>query len=334
MATETGLDARIDELARIPGLHGLVVVQNGGLAAQWYGTGEDFSWGDPLGTVTFGPDVLHDIRSVTKSVVSLVYGIALADGLVPAPAEPLLRQFPEYPDLAEDPARAKLTVEHALTMTMGLEWNEDAPYTSLENSEIAMEHAEDRHRYVLGRPVVEEPGQRWSYCGGASALVGRLIVKGVGQTLPEYARWVLFEPLGISAFGWAAGHDGVASAASGLRLTPPDLARIGRLALGRGRWQGRRIVPEDWIVTALRRHVPIEEDWGYGYQWWLGTFPAAGGTGPVSWAAGNGNGGQRLFVVSSLDLVVAITCGNYDAQGQSATPTVVMTEAVLPALAG
>jgi CubicO group peptidase (beta-lactamase class C family) len=120
MASETALNARLDELAgagRLTGLHGLVVRRHGRLAAEWYGSGEDHQWGDSLGQVVFGPGVLHDLRSVTKSLVALLYGIALADGQVPGPAEPLMPQFPEYPDLAADPAKTDLTVEHALTMT-------------------------------------------------------------------------------------------------------------------------------------------------------------------------------------------------------------------------
>ncbi|MFD2356796.1 serine hydrolase domain-containing protein [Nonomuraea ferruginea] len=173
----------------------------------------------------------HDVRSITKSVVALLYGIALESGLVPDPGERLLDQFPAHRDLAD----AALTVEHALTMTLGLEWDESVPYTSAANSEIAMEEAPDRYRYVLERPIVEEPGTRWSYCGGATALLGGIIARGAGRPLDEYARQVLFEPLGIGAFEWTKGADGVPLAAAGLRLTPRDLAAIGVMVLRGGR---------------------------------------------------------------------------------------------------
>jgi CubicO group peptidase (beta-lactamase class C family) len=125
---------------RAPKLHGVVVIRHGRLVLEHYGAGQDFKWNQSLGAVSFGPNTLHDIRSVTKSVVGLLYGIALAGGHVPEPDEPLLPHFPEYPDLAADAQRARLTVEHALTMTLGLEWNEDVPYTSAANSEIAVSH--------------------------------------------------------------------------------------------------------------------------------------------------------------------------------------------------
>ena len=128
------------------GLHAVLVGRSRQLVTEQYFSGQDEAWGRPLGDVSFAPDTLHDLRSVTKSVVGLLYGIALDAGMVPPPDAPLLAQFPEYPDLGADPDRAKLTVEHALTMTLGMEWDEARPYTDPENSEIAMERAPDRLR--------------------------------------------------------------------------------------------------------------------------------------------------------------------------------------------
>ncbi|GIH73989.1 serine hydrolase domain-containing protein [Planobispora longispora] len=311
------LDGLVRE-GRAPNLHGVVVARRGELVLEHYGSGPDFSWGVPHGTVDFGPDTLHDLRSVTKSVTGLLYGIALAGGLVPGPGEPILRHFPEYPDLAADPRRARLTVEHALTMTLGLEWDESAPYTGPENSEIAMEMAEDRYRFVLERPIVEEPGVRWHYNGGATALIGALIARGAGRPLEEFARAALFEPLGIDSFEWMAGDDGVASPAAGLRLTPRDMARIGRAVLE------REVIPADWADAMLRPRVPVRGKTSYGYLWYVD---------PDGRAAATGNGGQRLFLLPGLDLVVAVTAGDYDGPDQDAAPRAVLEEVVLPALA-
>lgn len=307
----------------VPDLHGAVVIRDGRLVFEHYGEGPDFKLNEPLGTVAFTPDTLHDIRSVTKSVTSLLYGIALARGQAPDPGERLLPHFAEYADLAADPARARLTIEHALTMSLGLEWNEDVPYTSAANSEIAMELASDRYRFVLERPIVEEPGQRWHYCGGATALIARLIERSAGRRLEDFAQQALFEPAGIGAFEWTTGDDGVALAASGLRLGPRDLARIGQVVLGSGFWQGREVVPAAWLERALRPRIQIEEGFAYGYQWYLGNVDAPGGR-RVAWVGGMGNGGQRLFVISELNLVVAITAGAYDAEDQSSTPETVL----------
>ncbi|GAA4521835.1 serine hydrolase domain-containing protein [Nonomuraea ferruginea] len=310
MEAMTGMVDRLDAVlnaGEAPGLHGIVVVQRGERVLERYGAGQDFRLGDPLGHVTFDAGTPHDVRSITKSVVALLYGIALESGLVPDPGERLLDQFPAHRDLAD----AALTVEHALTMTLGLEWDESVPYTSAANSEIAMEEAPDRYRYVLERPIVEEPGTRWSYCGGATALLGGIIARGAGRPLDEYARQVLFEPLGIGAFEWTKGADGVPLAAAGLRLTPRDLAAIGVMVL-RG---GDGVVPESWLREALRPRVPIDGDRHYGYHWYVET----GATPAVS---ASGNGGQRLLVIPSRDLVVAVTAGDYDVFDRPGTAAV------------
>ncbi|NUR91038.1 MAG: serine hydrolase, partial [Nonomuraea sp.] len=255
------------DAGKAPGLHGVVVVRGGETVVEHYGAGPDHVLNEALGHVVFDRDTPHDVRSVTKSVVALLYGVALRDGLVPEPAARLVDQFPEHPDLAADPRRARLTVEHALTMTLGLDWNEDVPYTSPDNSEIAMELAPDRNRFVLERPIVEEPGKRWRYCGGASALIGALVARGAGKPLEEYAAQALFEPLGIDRFEWSKGSDGVVLAASGLRLRPVDLAAIGRAVLD----GGLGIVPGDWLRELARPRVTIEGTFRYGYQWYVGT---------------------------------------------------------------
>lgn len=299
----------------LPGLHGVVAADAAGIVAEHYGEGDDFAWGRPVGHVVFGPDVLHDVRSVTKSIVGLLYGIALQHGAVPAPDARLLDSFPEYDDLAADPRRSALTVAHALTMTMGLMWDESIPYTDPRNSEIAMELATDRCRFVLERPVVALPGTRWSYSGGATALIGRLIATGTGSPLHEFARRSLFEPLGITASEWTAGRDGEASAASGLRLTPRDLVRIGRAILA----GGEAVIPAPWLEAALEPLVTVDEASDYGYFWYLTSTPSGD-----RMVAAMGNGGQRLWVLPDRDLVVATTFGNYDRPERRSLPTVLL----------
>ena len=307
------------------GLHALVVRRNGQTLLEHYGAGEDRAWITSLGVVAFGPDTLHDLRSVTKSITALLYGIALGRGQAPDPSETLLRHFPQYPDLAADPQRARLTVEHALTMSLGLEWKEDPPYDSPANAEIAMELAPDRYRFVLERPIVEEPGVQWTYCGGATALLGHLISAGTGRPLPEFAREVLFEPLGIHNFEWMAGMDGVASPASGLRTAAPDLATIGELVLADGQWHGRQIIPAGWIGTMLEPRLATQWGGRYGYQWYV--EESAG----HPWVAGMGNGGQRVIVIPDLGLVAAILAGNYDDPEQWRTPATLLEDVILPA---
>jgi CubicO group peptidase (beta-lactamase class C family) len=322
------LEARLDQAIadkRIWNMHAVIVMRGGRLVLERYFEGTDDARGKPLGVVAFKPDTLHDLRSVSKSIVGLLYGIALKAGKVPPPEQPLMQSFPEYADLAADPGRARLTLHHVLSMTMGTEWDESSiPYTNPANSEIAMDRAADRYRYVLERPIVTEPGQRWTYCGGATALLGRIITKGTGKSLHDYAREVLFDPLGIGPTDWHRSRDGELSAASGIRMRPRDLAGVGELMLRGGVWEGREVVPADWIKRSTTSVVQINEIGDYGYHWYIGRRRPF-------WAA-VGNGGQRLFVSPELDLIVVTTFGNYDTPDQGVAPNYVLLDVVLPAM--
>src|SRR4051812_20787230 len=233
------LEARLDKLitsGRAWELHGVVVTRRGKLVLERYDAGEDEAWGNALGRVAFGPDTLHDLRSVTKSILGLLYGLALAQGKVPPPERPLMDAFADYADVSTDPRVKRLTVANALTMTLGFDWNEDIPYQDPANSEIQMEMAPDRYRYIFGRRLIADPGTRWIYGAAGTTLIGRLIVKGTGQPLPDFAHANLFDPLGIGPTEWNKGFNGEPAPSSGLRMTPCDLARIGQLILNHGQW--------------------------------------------------------------------------------------------------
>lgn len=327
--------AAAEHSGKVSGLHALLVSQGGKLLFEHYGKGEDERWGTPLGTVTYAPGLMHDLRSVSKSVVGLLYGIALAEGKVPPPDARLHDQFPQYADLARQPGRDRLTIAHVLSMTLGLEWDElTIPYgTDLRNSEIAMVAAPDRFRFILALPIVNEPGAKWTYCGGATTILGHLIVKGTGEPLLAYARRVLFEPMGFGATDWVKGPDGELQTASGLRLLPRDMLKIGQLALAGGAWQGRQLVPADWVKRCTTPVVAIEGPRSYGYHWYIFDNTVAGQR--QHWFGGIGWGGQKLYVFPELDLVVAMNCGNYRKPGmeQNRINMAVLSDVVFPGLA-
>src|SRR5262249_14652442 len=158
----------------------------------------------------------------------------------PPPEAPLFAAFPEHADLAGRDGRERLTVHHALSMSMGTDWDETSlPYTDPNNSEIAMDLAPDRYRYVLERRVVPEPGRKFTDCAGARRWLARFIVKGTGKPRHACTRESLFDPLGLGPTEWLAGRDGEPIAASGLRMTVRDLARIGMMMLRSGTAEGR-----------------------------------------------------------------------------------------------
>ncbi len=310
------------------GLHGFLAVRHGMLAVERYYPGQDERWGTPLPDYAHGPALLHDVRSITKSIVGLLYGLALHAGQVPAASEKLADAFPEYPHLKTDPLKRRITIGHVLSMRMGLKWDESLAYDDPANAEIRMETSGDRVRFVLEQPMEMRSGAEWVYCGGATALLGALIERGTGQRLEDFARERLFAPMGIEAFEWVQGVDGRAAASSGLRLTARDLARIGQMLLDRGSWNGRRIVPSSWITTSMKPRADVEATLRYGYQWWLGQLASNG----RPWYAAFGNGGQRLFAVPSLKMVVVIFAGNYNQPDQWKMPIKLMSKIVIPSV--
>lgn len=323
------LEANIDaafEAGELPGLHNVLIIHNGEVIAERHYEGADERWGQPLGQRQHGADTLHDLRSVTKSITGILYGIALAEGIVPGLDEPIIDQFPEYADLAADPERRKILVRHVLSMKMGTEWNEDLPYTDPANSEIAMELAPDRYRFVLDRPMVNEPGDWWTYNGGATAVIAKLIARGAGKPIDKYAAERLFTPLGIESFEWIAGADGEPSAASGLRLSVHDLAKIGKLVLNDGKWNSEQIVPASWLRTSFTPYSNLQTGLRYGFFWWL----APQGDPPLS-VAGFGNGGQRLSISKANDMVVVVYAGNYNDPEAWRIPVKILVDFAIPA---
>jgi len=150
-------------------VHAVLVVRHGTLVFEQYFSGSDEAWGRPIGNIAFGPEVRHDERSATKSIIALLLGIAIDHGLIKGIDEPLLSFFPEYADL-RTPEKERITLGHLVTMSAGLEWHElDIPYTSAANSEIRMELSGDPYRFVLEQPVGAAGGNLELQFGGNRA---------------------------------------------------------------------------------------------------------------------------------------------------------------------
>ena len=330
-AQERGMDTALQvAFARgeLRGLHGVYAEYKGQTIADVYFRGADRNWGTKLPVRDHGPDTLHDLRSISKSITSLLYGIALDRGLVPPVSESLIAQFPQYPDLANDIARRSITIEDALTMQMGIQWSEDLPYTDPRNSEIAMELSDDRYHFVLSRPMTGTPGKTWVYNGGATALVAAIIERGTGMRLEQFTDEALFAPLGITSFEWAKGRDGIAAAASGLRLSARALATIGRMIKADGLHDGQRIVSQAWLSASRTPRTRTAVGLRYGYFWWLPPGDAS-----PRWMAGFGNGGQRLTINHVDDLILVILAGRYNEPDGWKLPVQVIEDFLLPAIA-
>jgi CubicO group peptidase (beta-lactamase class C family) len=324
---KAALDALAEEVrtGKFGNTHAILVGHREQLAYEAYFKGDERNWGeDWTRGVMFGPGRLHDARSVTKTVVSTLVGIALHQGHIDSLDAPLSQLLPARNHLLTG-EKAKLTLRHLLTMTAGFAWNEDGP--SAENDELRMYASSDPLAYVLERDLTTEPGTRWTYSGGTTHLLGVILEQSTGKPLEEYAREVLFEPVGIERFEWRGDFGGMPAPASGLRLLPRDFLKLGTLFANGGRWNGRQIIPSSWLEEAMRPQVeialapnalPAASRSAYGFQWWYDEYDVAGDRVRIS--AASGLGGQRIFVVRDRNLVVVVLSGHFGRPGTTWIP--------------
>jgi CubicO group peptidase (beta-lactamase class C family) len=289
-------------------VHAVLVARGGKLVFERYSKGTDEIYDQRVANATFDADTLHDMKSVSKSVASLAFGIAIDRGLIRSVDEPIFSFFPELSDL-RTPEKDRLQLLHALTMSVGLKWVEATPSTgNLDNDEARMHMSPDQCRYVLGLPSTAPPGQEFFYNTGTLALLSAIMHKATGRPLDEFVRENLFEPLGITRLDWRR-YRGETDAGGGLRMRPRDMAKIGQLVLAGGRWNGRQLVSKAWIGASMTPRIEATGRYFYGYLWWLGRSFHHGRE--VHWAAALGRGGQSIHIVPELDLVVAVTAGYY-----------------------
>src|ERR1700691_4871457 len=273
-------------------VHSVLVGRHGKLVFEHYFAGTDEHLGNQVGEVNFGPETRHDARSMTKSVTDLLVGIAIDRGWIKSIDASVFSFFPQYADL-RTPEKDRISLRHLLTMSSGLEWHEfDTPYTSDTNSEIAMDNAKDPYRYALEQPVVAPPGRLWNYNSGSTELLGAILRKATGK--------------------------------------PPSLAKIGQLVLQRRAWNGKQVVSAGWIDASTTPQIQGFLVFFYGYQFWLGRSLVDKHV--VDWAAAWGLGGQRVFIVPDLDLVVVVTAGLYRSDMQAQVPLKILNQYVLNAV--
>lgn len=293
-----------------PNIHSVLVSINNKLVYENYWPGNDEVWGDSIGFVQHGRDSLHDIRSVSKSIVSACIGIAIKQGRIKNVEQRVFDFFPEHKKY-DTGAKSQLSIKHLLSMTSGLVWNEDIPYSDPQNSEIRMIESHNQVEFVLSQPMEVEPGKKWKYNGGTTQLLAAIIKKTTGKSIDAFAEEYLFRPLGITKYQWVKypGTD-IPAAASGLRLRPVDMVTFGLLYINEGKANSKQILSPDWVKESLTAHVSRGNDEYYGYQFWL--FNATINGKKVQREAAVGNGDQRIFINREAKVVVVVTAGNYN----------------------
>jgi CubicO group peptidase (beta-lactamase class C family) len=294
-------------------VHAVLVARSGELVFERYFRCSDEIpgriYGRRVENITFDADTLHDMKSVSKSVASLVVGIAIDRGLIRSVNEPIFSFFPELSDL-RSPEKERIQLVHALTMSMGLTWVEATPATGDDdNDEARMNRSSDPCRYVLGSLTVTAPaGQEFFYNTGALALVSAIIRKATGRPLDEFAKETLFEPMGITGVEWIR-RKGNTDAGGGLRLRPRDMAKLGQLVLSGGRWNDRQIVSRNWIESSTTTKIEATGGESYGYLWWLVRSKLKGKE--LHWITAAGRGLQTIRIIPELDLIFVMTAGYY-----------------------
>lgn len=286
-------------------------------------------------------DTLHDIRSASKTLVSLLIGQAIDQGKLSGVDAKVFDFFPERRPAHPDPRKAEITVEDLLTMSSLLECDDENQFSS--GNEERMYVTEDWLGFFLDLPIkgfapwASKPkdspyGRAFSYCTAGVFTLGAVLERATGIKVPDFARQHLFEPLGIERATWLESPLGLTQTGGGTRLRARDLLKLGLLGLAKGRWGGRQVVPEAWIETSTAAHVQATDEDTYGYLWWRRDFRRGETTFAAIYMAGNG--GNRVVVVPAAKLVAVIASTNYNSRGMHQQADKILTDYLLAALPG
>jgi CubicO group peptidase (beta-lactamase class C family) len=271
-------------------IHSLLIVRNGYVVLDAY-------------FYPFQEGLFHDGASMTKSITSTLIGIAIGEHKVRSVHQSALSLFPGRNVVNRDERKQRMTIEGLLTMTSGLDCHVDHGEITLRE----MIRSKDWVQFMLDRPMLAEPGSKFEYCSGGMHLLSGVISETTGSSALEFARRELFQPLGIADVIWPSDPQGVSTGWGDLHLRPRDMARIGYLWLHQGRWEGRQIVPAEWMQAATQAHShPGGGNGEYGYGFWV--YPQRT---PVEYEA-LGRGGQRITVTPAENRIVVFTGGGFE----------------------
>ena len=278
-------------------VHSVIVYRNGTIPVELY-------------FEPYNASTSHNTKSTSKGVISTLVGIALREGFIGSLDEPVLSYFPEYE--TDDAAKLTITIRDLLTMSAGLKWSENdlnSMYTFFVSKRIAGR--------VLEQPVVDEPGSTFNYNTGLTHLLSVIVSRASGMSTLEFAREYLFGPLDIRNVQWDTDRDGYHIGGSELFLTPRDMTKLGVMHLNDGAYDGRQVVPADWVheststqITGSFHGATVE----YGYLWWMQIGnPLFTYLDDEDAFLAMGVRGQRILVLPERDTVVVITADQHDA---------------------
>lgn len=306
------------ESQEYPNIHSVLVAKKGKVVFEDYFQGADQIFGKDIGIIQHTKSTLHDVRSITKSVISCGIGIAIDKGFIKSVDQKVSDFFPEWSHFFTG-EKANWTIQNFLAMTTGLLWNESVPYNNPANDELRMTYSENPVEFVLCQPLKHAPGQTFNYNGGASQVLAAIIERASRTPIDQFVKQNLFDPLGIVKFEWCKysiwGGADVFAAPSGLRLTSPDILKFGLLYRNNGFWNNRQIVSAGWIHESFIQRVEFpsaiaDGNDAYGYQLWMWKDRILGNS--FKMMAARGNGGQNIYWDLENDIIVVTTAGNYN----------------------
>ncbi|MEP7373956.1 MAG: serine hydrolase [Chitinophagaceae bacterium] len=264
---------------------------------------------------------LHSLQSVTKTITSVIIGVATTRKEFPDLSATVLSFFDTTLVKNIDDRKRRMTIRHLLTMTAGFEWDEGLHYSDPGNDCSVMEASFDWIQYVINKPMALEPGQSFRYNSGASELLSYIFRKATGKDIEEYASQYLFSPLGISQYFWKRTPTGLADTEGGLYLAATDLAKIYYLFLKEGNWNGKQLVTREWVKASVSPAIAVRPGVKYGYKWWL--FEYGNDNSKYAWT-GSGFGGQWPIIIPEYDIVAVFTGWNIT----GGYPSLRVTEAI------
>ncbi len=327
--TDVLIDARIiREMVRaisdgeLPLTHSVLVARQGKLVVEEYFYG-------------FDRETWHDMRSASKTITSTLIGLAIQEGRIKDLSATALSFFPRYRSYDNwDPRKARITVRDLLTISSGLDANDSDPRSAAsEGAYQSQTQRPDWIKLALDAPMIDDPESQPLYGGANPLILGGILAQASEEPLEWFAHRTLFGPLGIEHYKFQLDPTGIVYMGGGLHMRPRDMAKYGQLYLDGGIWQRRRLLSEDWVRESWGRYgrlAPLDRN-GHedGYLWWHHKYPVGERT--IETVEARGNGGQYIFVVPTLDMVVVITAGNFRT-GRTRQFEEIMRRYILPAV--
>jgi CubicO group peptidase (beta-lactamase class C family) len=317
-------------------IHNILIIKNNKLVFEEYFKGYKLLYSAPdlngeLMDYTRTTD--HPMQSISKSVTSVIFGIAVKEGYITDLNKKIMDYFPEYADVLTG-EKANVTLQHLLTMTSGIAWDESTyPIGDSRNDISQLFASTDPIKFILSKPLVSVPGTSFSYNSGSTNVIGAVIEKATGMGFLDFANQELFDPLRSEGGSWSGYTNGQIHASGGLYFKARELCKIGLLFLNDGQWEGSQIITSDWIDKSQYKHVTSTANFfpnsGYGYYWWVTNFTVKGVSHECFFAAGWGD--QYMFIIPSLDMIIEFNSGNYNGTS-NISPFELMNNYILKAI--